>query len=161
MSSIHYQLAYPDLRKNEHESSGGYVEIHDMHYNHEASKNLETAIFLAQRGFKVRLLPVDNTPGIKNPDAYLIDEKLIIEFKHNQTPTASAIENELRDAKKQADNILIHVQGELTKGALIRGLQNRLHRDKTVEELWLIFSQELYRFTPVEVLNGSIAHKIQ
>ena len=83
MSSIHYQLIYPDPRKDEEEPLGGCVEIQETHHNHEAVNNIGTGIFLAKRGFKVRLLPIDNTPGIKNPDAYLIDEQIIIEFKHN------------------------------------------------------------------------------
>lgn len=68
--------------------------MHVTHASHEASRNVETAIFLAKQGFKVRLLPITNEPGVKNPDAYLIDEDITIEFKHNYVPTAGAIENE-------------------------------------------------------------------
>lgn len=134
ISGIYYQVAYADPRKDEEEPSGGYVDIHETHYNHEAATNIETAIFLAKRGFKVHPLPIDNTPGIKNPDGYLIDEQIIIEFKHKQTPTASAIENEIRDAKKQADYILLHIRSDITKGNLIRGLRLHIHRAPNVKE---------------------------
>jgi hypothetical protein len=71
-----YQLVYPDPRQDEEDLSGGYVEVHITHYSHEAADNIETAVFLAKRGYKIRLLPVDNTPEIKNPDAYFIDEQI-------------------------------------------------------------------------------------
>lgn len=59
MSRVDYPLIYPDLRKNETESSGGYVEMHVTHASHEATRNIETAIILARQGFKVRLLPIE------------------------------------------------------------------------------------------------------
>lgn len=98
---------------------------------------------------------------MKNPDAYLIDEEVKVEFKHNITPTASAIENELRDAKRQADYVLLHINSSLTKGALIRGLRNCIHRAKNVLEVWIIYKENLYRFTPEEVRNETIEYKIQ
>lgn len=121
MSRIDYPLIYPDLRKDETEPSGGYVEMHVTHASHEAARNIETAIFLAERGFCIRLMPIDDTPNTKNPDAYLIDEQIIVEFKHNSTPTASAIENEVRDAKRQADYILLHIKSSISKELLVKG----------------------------------------
>jgi len=100
LSRIEYLLVYPDLRQNETEPSGGYVEMHITHASHEAARNIETAVILARQGFKVRLLPIDNTPHTKNPDAYFIEQGIVVEFKHNYTPTASAIEREVRNAKK-------------------------------------------------------------
>lgn len=161
LSTLEYPLVYADFRKNQTEPSGGYVEMHITHPSQEAVKNIETAICLAKLGFKVRLLPVTTTPNVKNPDAYLIDEDIIIEFKHNTTPTASAIENEVRDAKKQADYVLLHIRSDLTKGALIRGLRSCIHRAPNVQQVWILFGEELYCFSPEEVRNETIKHKIQ
>lgn len=135
--------------------------MHVSHSSHETARNVETAIVLAKMGFRVRLLPVDNTPHVKNPDAYLIDEGIIIEFKHNYIPTASAIEREVRNAKNQADYILIHVMSNITKGELIRGLKLRIHRAENVIEVWLLLNEKLYRFTPNEIRNQTIEDKIQ
>ena len=55
----------------------------------------------------------------------------------------------------------MHIQCNLTKGALIRGLQNRVHRDKGIIEVWIIFREELYRFDPVTIIDGIINYKIQ
>ncbi|WP_245859809.1 hypothetical protein [Spirosoma aerolatum] len=96
-----YRLVYPDSRKNEIEPSGGYAEVHITHASHETENNIETAIVLAKLGYQVRLLAIDDRQGNKNPDAYLLKEQILIEFKHNQRPTASAIDNEIRDARRQ------------------------------------------------------------
>ena len=161
MSSIDYPLIYPDLRKDEFEPSGGYVEMHITHASHEAARNIETAIFLAKKGFCVRWMPIDDTPNKKNPDAYLIEEQIVIEFKHNLTPTASAIENEVRDAKRQADYILLHIKSSLSKEVLIKGLRQHIHRAVNVKQVWLIFEDTLYRFSPTEIRNKHIEDKIQ
>lgn len=161
MTNIEYLIVYPDLRKNETEPTGGYVEMHITHSSQEAVKNVETAIFLAKLGFKVRLLPITNVPGVKNPDAYLIDEDIVIEFKHNTTPTASAIENELRDAKKQANYVLLHIKSQITKESLIKGLRLQIHRAANVKQVWLIFKDTLYHFSPDEVRSKNIEDKMQ
>ena len=161
MSRIDYPLIYPDLRKNETEPSGGYVEMHITHSSQEAVRNVETAIFLVKKGFKVRLLPIDDTPHTKNPDAYLVEDEIIIEFKHNSTPTASAIENEIKDAKRQADYILLHIKSSLSKELLIKGLRLHIHRAVNVKQVWLIFSNVLYRFSPDEIRSKNIEDKIQ
>lgn len=161
MSRIEYLLVYPDLRQHETEPSGGYVEMHVTHASHEAARNIETAIILARQGFKVRLLPIDNTPHTQNPDAYFIEQDIVVEFKHNYTPTASAIEREVRNAKKQADHILIHTMSGITKGELVRGLKLQIHRAENVLEVWIIWEERLYRLTPTEIRDGTIELKIQ
>ncbi|MVM31580.1 hypothetical protein GO755_16150 [Spirosoma sp. HMF4905] len=161
MSRIDYLLVYPDLRKRENEPSGGCVEMHITHASHEAARNIETAIVLAKQGFKVRLLPIDNTPHIKNPDAYFIEQDIVIEFKHNYTPTASAIEREVRNAKKQADHILIHAMSGITRDELIQGLRQHLHRAENIITVWLIFDGIIYHFSPEEIRNKHIEDKMQ
>jgi hypothetical protein len=139
----------------------GYVEVHITHHTKETAQNVETAIFLAKLVFKIRLLGIDNTPGVKNPDAYFVDERIIVEFKHNQTPTPSAIENALKDAKRQADHVLLHIQSDLTKGDLIHGLRRHIHRAPNVKSVWIIYQNKLYQFSREEIRNQTIAYKIQ
>ena len=161
MSRLEYLLIYPDLRKNEIEPTGGYVEMHITHASHEATRNIETAIILAKQGFKVRLLPIDNTPHTKNPDAYFIEQDIIVEFKHNYTPTASAIEREVRNAKKQANHILIHTMSNITKDELIQGLRQHLHRARNIISVWLLFDGNTYHFSPEEIRDKHIEDKMQ
>lgn len=157
----HYHLVYPDPATNDIETSGGYVEVHVTHDSHETELNVKTAILLAKLGYQVRLLPIDDTEGTKNPDAYLIREQIKIEFKHNQKPTASAIDNEIRDARRQADYILLHIQSKIKKGDLCAAIKNRLKAALTIKELWIIWKGELIRLNRKEVFDGTISRKIQ
>ena len=98
---IDFTHVYPDSNTEEIEPTGGYVYVHDTHIGEERVKNIKTAIFLAKRGYQVHLLEVANIQGHKNPDAYIVNEDIVIEFKQNERATQSAIENEIRDAKSK------------------------------------------------------------
>lgn len=156
-----YTIIYPDVRKGEKEPSGGYVEVHRFHNQHELELNLLTAISLAKQGYKVRLLSVSDTPNKKNPDAFLLDEQIYVEFKHNQKPTRSAVDNELRDAREQAEHIVLHILSRLTKSHLINAVTGRLSRGKRIKTLWIIWRGKLYRFTRDEVLDRRFRNKIE
>ena len=156
-----YQLVYPDPHIDEEEPSGGYVEVHITHNGHETERNIETAILLAKLGYQVRLLGIDT--AFRTPDAYLIKEQIRIEFKHNQTPTVGAIDNEIRDGQRQANYILIHIQSTIRKIDLISAVKTRLRRPGTqqLKELWIIWKGELIRLKRKEVFDGTISRKIQ
>lgn len=156
-----YRLVYPDPHTGEEEPSGGYVEVHKTHNAEEAQRNIETAILLAKLGFQVRLLPIDDTPNRKNPDAFLEREQIRIEFKHNQRPTASAIDNEIRDARRQADYVLLHIQSNVKKGDLCSAVKNRMKAALNIKELWIIWRSELIRLKRKEIFDGTISRKIQ
>ena len=156
-----YQLVYPDPGTNEEESSGGYVEVHITHHSHEYVQNLGTAIILARQGFRVRLLPIDDTPHAKNPDAYFSDENIRVEFKQNYTPTRSAIEEAIRKGRYQADYIVIHILSDVSADDIIRGIINRMYYAKNVQRLWLIYNDEIITLTRDEIFDGTIRLKIK
>jgi hypothetical protein len=159
-----YTLVYPEFNEGD-EITGGYVYVHNTHLGEERVKNIETAIFLAKKGYQIRLLEVINQPNHKNPDAYIVNKNIIIEFKHNVRATKSAIDNEIRDARKQADYILIDIRSDISKIDLLKGIKTRYRRPEleyqTMKDLWLIWKNELYIFTRKEIITGAINHKIQ
>ncbi|GAB3950179.1 hypothetical protein GCM10028805_27670 [Spirosoma harenae] len=152
-----YKLVYPDPE----DYSGGYVEVHRTHNSHEAQQNIETAILLAKLGYQVRLLAIDT--AFRTPDAYLLKEQIYIEFKHNQTPTVGAVDNEIRDAHGQANYILINIQSSIDRNKLIWAIKDRLKRTSSqkIKELWLIWKGELFRLKRKEIFDGTISRKIQ
>ena len=160
-----YSQVYPDLEKGEEEITGGYVHVHHTHIGEERNKNIKTAIFLAKLGYQIQLLEVVNLPNHKNPDAYIVNEDIIIEFKHNEKATKSAIENEIRDAKKQANYILIEASEGISARDLLEGIKSKYRRKEPeylkMKDLWLIWKNELFIFTREEILKGMINHKIQ
>jgi Contact-dependent growth inhibition CdiA C-terminal domain len=154
-----YLQVYPDIDKEEAELTGGYVQVHDTHAGEERTKNIETAKFLARLGYQVRLLEVLNIQGHKNPDAYLVQEDMIFEFKQNQKPTKSAIDVEIHAAKKQASNILLHIQSEIKVGDLIDGIEGRTLRPENIDKInniWLIWKEKLFQFSYVEIINRTM-----
>lgn len=162
MSDTHnYQLVYPNTSTGQTEPSGGYVEVHITHHSREYVQNLDTAIILARHGFKVRLLPIDNTPHAKNPDAYFGDEDIQVEFKQNYTPTRSAIEEAIRKGRRQADYIVIHILSDVSADDMVRSITNRMYYAKNVHKLWLIRNGEILALTRDEIFDGTIRLKIK
>ena len=162
---IDFTHVYPDSNTEEIEPTGGYIYVHDTHIGEERVKNIKTAIFLAKRGYQVHLLEVANIQGHKNPDAYIVNEDIVIEFKQNERATQSAIENEIRDAKKQADYILIQASEFISAKDLLAGIKSKYRRKEPeyikMKDLWLIWKEELFIFTRQEIINGEINHKIR
>lgn len=150
-----YRLVHPETG----DFSGGYVEVHLTHNSHEARRNIETAIVLAKLGYQIRLLAIDT--AFRTPDAYLIKEQIYIEFKHNQTPTTGAINNEIRDTQEQANYVLIHIQSTIRRNDLINAIKNRMRDAQKVKELWLIWKDELIQLNRKEIFDGTIGRKIQ
>jgi len=154
-----YTIIYPEAGKVE--PSGGYVEMLRFQVEQEVEQNLQTAILLARQGYRIRLLPISNIPYKKNPDAFFINEQVSVEFKHNQKPTRSAIDNELRKAQEQADYIVLHVLSRIRKSDLINALTDRVNRSKGIRILWLIWQGKVYRLSRKEVLEKTIRNKIE
>jgi hypothetical protein len=155
---------YPDNVKNEIEPTDGSVEVHHTHVGEERIKNIETAKFLAKLGYKVKLLEVLNIQGHKNPDAYLVKEDMVFEFKQNQKPTKSAIDVEIHAAKKQASNILLHIQSEIKVGDLIDGIEGRTLRPENVDKIkniWLIWKEKLFQFSYAEIRDKTMRKSLK
>lgn len=156
-----YTIVYPDIRKGEKEPSGGFVEIEQNYAPRELEQNLVTAICMARHGYKVRLLNVRNNPGVRNPDAYLLEEKIHVEFKLNLRPTRSAIDSELRKAKDQAEYIVLDMRSKIRKSDLINALTNRLNRARRIRLVWIIWQGRVRCFSRKEILERSFREKIE
>ena len=159
-----FTQAYPDPNTEEIELTGGYVQIHNTHTGEEKTKNIETATFLAKLGYQVQLLEVVNIQGRKNPDAYFVKECMIFEFKQNQTPTKSAIDVEIYTAKKQASNILLHIQSEIKVGDLIDGIEGRSLRPENVDKIkniWLIWKGQLFQFSYSQIRSREMRNTLR
>lgn len=157
---INDRLVYPDSRKAEQNPTGRYVEGHVTHHTHEAERNIQTAILLAKQGFKVRLLGIDTTPHAKNSDAYFLNEEVKVEFKHNFTPTRSAIEEAIRKGRFQADYIVVHILSAVSAKDTQVAIISRMKFAYNVRQLWLIRNNELIPLSREEVYDGTVAHKI-
>ena len=146
----HFTLIYA------HGTSGGKVFFHPMQNKLEKTHNQQVAIFLAKLGYQVWLLPPSNQPNSKTADAWLENEKLMIEFKHCQTPTATAIDKAIQKAKKQAKHILLDIDCEIILEKLIEGIENRCQRAENqlmITSIWLRYQGSLFRFGREEIVS--------
>ena len=145
-----YQLIYDDSNTN------GYVYLHPHQKKIEKAHNSFVGIFLAKLGYQVWLLPPNDSPNVRTADAWLEKENLIIEFKHCQTPTSSAIDKAIQKAKKQAEYILLHIDCEITLSNLMDGVENRTQRPENelvIKEIWLIYLEKLWKFSREEIVT--------
>ena len=149
-SSNDYHLIY------EHTNSNGFVYLHPEQNKMEKAHNSFVGIFLAKLGYKVWLLPPNDLPNVRTADAWLEEENLIIEFKHCQVPTSSAVDKAIQKAKKQAEYILLHIDCEITLSNLMDGVENRTQRPENVlaiKEIWLIYQEKLWKFSREEIVT--------
>ena len=141
--------------------TGGWVELDPVFITHETDDNLKTAKLLAKNGYQVRLLPILNQENRKNPDALLIKENQFIEFKHNTKPTRSAIENEIRRGKTQANYLLLHIKSKIARGAFIHEVKYRINLSSNVKMLWVVWKDCLYVFKRKEIFDGTFEKVIK
>lgn len=115
----------------------GNVRVHAMHNLDERTENIVTATHLAKsHGYSIDLLPVH--PDKKNADSYNRTLKINQEYKTNKVATKSAIDNELRDASKQADHIVININSDIDYNTLGRGIKGRVNQEKNIKSVTII-----------------------
>ena len=140
--------------------TGGWVELDPVFITHETDDNLKTAKLLAKNGYQVRLLPILNQGNCKNPDALLIKENQFIEFKHNTKPTRSAIENEIRKGKTQANYLLLHIKSKIARASLLDAIKNRM-KFTSLKGLWIIWNDQLYIFNRKQIFDRTIDNRLK
>lgn len=145
--------------------SGGYVNAHMLHNKKELAKNIETAIILADEGLKIELLPTivgsenrnllpEDVYKNKNPDA-LVDGKVFEFQKHKAGKTA--IHNNLREAYKQSDRIVLHLSGNMELEEIVRYCRGQIKRSRISEnqlkEVWIIVDNKLHRYSYQQIIK--------
>jgi hypothetical protein len=139
--------------------SGGCVDVHETHGKQELQQNLPIAVFLADRGEHVRLLPVLRIPEGRSVDAVRSQEEW--EFKVPERPTANAIDQALRNANRQAAKILLRVSIELDIQVLGQAIYSRVRRANNISEVAVLLADELYHFFRQEILNNTFRGKMR
>jgi SPP1 gp7 family putative phage head morphogenesis protein len=119
------------------ETGNGKVRVSNFHNRQEKAENLAVAKYFAEKyGEEIDLLGI--TPEKKNPDAFNRTRNIYQEYKTNKKPTISAIDNEIREAKKQADNIVLKIDSEISDGDLRNALQDRVKRSQSIKEIIIV-----------------------
>ncbi len=108
-------------------ATGGYVAIHKKQSKSEAQKNAEIARELASEGFGVTTKGV-NKKG-KSFDANL-NKKGDWEFKAVESMSKNALQKNIREAKKQASNIVLYATKAPKAIDLSNAMWNAVQHDK-------------------------------
>ena len=131
----------------------GYLQISSLHGKHEMVENIRVARFLANTlGHSIFLLA--RSDYRKNADSKNVTLNIFQEYKVNKTPTKSAIDNELRDAAKQSDHIVLWIDSAISQNDLERGIKGRTTWEKNIKEVWIIQNSEVLMFTRSQILQS-------
>jgi len=149
---------------------GGNVLVSPMHGENERMANQELAEFISDKtGAKVYLLPrldpknptqlaLRSTllpTGViegKNPDYYIggmfFDAKSMMNIQNTGDPQKwkSAIENRIKDAKKQADNIVLEIPEFVTRKVVHSTIINYLNRSKKNRIIFVKWNDRLLMY---------------
>lgn len=121
--------------------SGVYVPFGATLQEHE----LATADRLAEEGMQVFMLPIDNTPGVKNPDAEV--DGVVWEFKAPRGSSPSTIQSQFKRAGKQAERLVLDLRRcGLEDSKALADIERRFYGRKTLREVIVIdHDANLYR----------------
>ena len=117
---------------NFNQSTGGYRATHIAHGKNEIIKNEYIAEQLTEDGFGVELN--EKFDNKKSADA-TIHLKGQWEFKKLIGTKASTIDQALREAKKQANNVVLFLTNPIAADDLINGLNDRVNRTNKIQHV--------------------------
>lgn len=131
----------------------GKLRIHDRHGKHERDENIRIGTYLAEKhDYEIDLL--DNPQNRKSADSYNRTLEVEQEYKMNVTPTKSSIDNLLRDAKKQADDIVLWIDSDISLENLAAAIRSRVKRSQNISHITIVRDGKDIRLSREEILGN-------
>jgi hypothetical protein len=162
---LHYLRVYES-------ASGGWIDLHSKHGEDELQDNMQVCELLANKGYKLELLPVIDSHettlrqkllpevfGNKNPDVR-INRRAIADIKTpgKKNVTRSALKDAIYRAAQQKVEIVIlnlyqaHYSFGHVKEALLATLQ--IDRNRSIREVWIITFDNNLLIIPRKMINS-------
>ena len=154
IQSLPEDVAYKDLYTNDK----GNVRLHILHGLDEMNANVNMAKQLADRNYKVNLLPLIDTnrddirkavyktskfvPG-KNPDAMV--NNTLFEFKQLNSVNYKSIQRNIWKASKQAENIYLRLEQALSVKDIERPVNGIFNQSRSIKRVWIDNNGELIK----------------
>ena len=133
----------------------GQVRLHDGHGKGERQENIRVASYFANKyGYKIDLL--DNPDGVKSADSYNQSLDRFEEYKVNTTPSKNSIDRQIRDARKQADHIVLWIDSDISIEDLSAALRSRVKRCDTIKTVTIIRKDNDVCLTRDDILNEGL-----
>lgn len=114
--------------------------------------------YLAEKhDYKIDL--IDNPNDRKTVDSYNHTLKCFQEYKVNKTATKSSIDCLLRKAAKQANDIVLWIESDVSMGDLRDAMIDRVRRESNISHVTLIIDGKDKRYTRDEMITDEFKIK--
>ena len=134
------------------ETEKGRVRIHSGHGKNERKENIEIATYLANKhNYVIDLL--DNPQNEKSADSFNYTLGFEQEYKVNNTASKSSIDNLIRDAKKQANNIVLRIDSDIMWSDLSAAIRSRVRRSGNINTITIIVDGKDATFNREQILS--------
>lgn len=119
------------------ETKNGILRVSSKHGKTEKKENVRVGTYLAEKhGYEIDLIA--NPPDRKSADSFNNTLGVFQEYKVNVTPTKNSIDNLIRDAKKQADDIVLWIDSDISLGDLRDAITSRVKRAGNIMSLTIV-----------------------
>lgn len=132
----------------------GRLRIHEGHGKREKKENVRIGTYLAEKhGYEIDLL--DNPDNKKSADSFNRTLGVEQEYKVNTSPTISSIDNLLRKAKDQADDIVLWIESDISLGDLRNAIYSRVRRTDNIQSLTIVKDGKDAMYKREEILKNN------
>ena len=129
----------------------GRLRIHEGHGKRERKENIRIGTYLAEKhGYEIDLL--DNPDDKPSADSYNRTLGMEQEYKTASTPTVNAIDRLIRDGKKQADDIVLWIDSDVSYEDLSAAIRSRVRRSDSIKAITIIWDEKDVRLTREDIL---------
>ena len=130
----------------------GYVQISSLHGKNEMVENIRIACSLATKlGHSIFLLA--RSTNQKCADSKNATLGVFQEYKVCKIPTQSSIDNALRKGAKQANHIVLEIQGEISAGNLRNYIHDRVARTPNIKSVVIIKNSAFQHYFREQILQ--------
>ncbi len=131
----------------------GQLKVSSKHGINERTENIEIASYFTNKyEHKIKLLGVSNKQ--KTADAFNETLGIKQEYKRPTKATKNAIDNAIKDGKKQADHIVLDIVLDFDDEILKRGIKGRVSQAETVKTITIIRKGNDKTYTREEILSA-------
>lgn len=118
-------------------TDAGLVRIHREHGKGEREENIMIASYFANKyGYEIDLLP--NPSDHKSADVLNKTLEREEEYKKNQTPSKNSIDRLIRDAKDQADHIVLWIESDISLKEISAAVRSRTKRAQNIQSITIV-----------------------
>ena len=133
-------------------TTAGQLRIHSGHGKGERKENIRVGSYFANKyGYEIDLL--DNPDGVKSADSYNRTLGYEEEYKVSQTPSKNSIDRLIRDAKNQADHIVLWIDSDISLEDLSAALRSRVRRSDNIRTITIVINGKDVSLTRAEIVS--------